>query len=422
MKKLKLIMGLLLSVSIASNFNFTIQAQAEEETIEYEYINIFESIPYNIIEMGSSVKITLPENANEDKIEYVYSSEDTSIASVDQSGTIKAIAPGETRITVAPKNKPDMDSWVGVTVAERIIRISGLTKCEAGKTYQLKSSEKDVVWDCSNMRGVNAKASIDSKTGKLKVRNAGLIYVKCTSKDGKSLGAIYINATGPTIERQDITLDKIVIKKDEHLINYTEMIAAGKLPKTVKAPYTYKNKKEEVELSIVWYGSYFDSNIYDKKGSYTISGYLKAPEGYFLEDEGIVKVDVEFIKKQTDNRKKIVSIKPDTITLSKNKHITYFWDAIIDTKLKCKLEDGSTVELPIGWVSCKEEYISQVGTYEFKVGPRDTPGYDTGGYPNPSAIINIKVTKEQTYLNESTLEDIADESWVYEHTSQDPIK
>ena len=425
MKKRKLILAIILSISTIFKLNYNINAQAaEEEEIVYEYINLSKCIPHTIIKTGSKVQIKLPEHAKQDKIEYVYASEDKSILTVNQKGLIKAIAKGETVLTIAPKKSPDNGSWVGITVTDRIIKISGVKKCVAGKTYQLKASEKDVIWNCSNLYGENANASIDAKTGKLKVRNAGTIYVSCTSKDGKALGAVYIYATGPVIEQQDIVLDKIVIKKDEHLIDSTELIASDKLPKTVKVPYTHGKKKGEVELSVIWSKPFF-TECYDKKGIYTIQGYLKAPEGYFLDEDSNIKVDVEFKKEQTDNRKKIVSIEPlETIIIDKDEHISYFRDAMKDTKLVCNLQDGSTVEFSVGWISYKEEYISAVGTYEFVVGPSETPGYNTGDYDDgPSVKLTIKVNKKQTYLRKAaTLDDIAGESWVIEHTSQDPIK
>jgi uncharacterized protein YjdB len=198
--------------------------------------NIKAEIPYTMIESGSSVNITANATANGKKVnDFVYKTENKKIATVSAKGKITAVSLGECKIKVSSKKYSKYDScYIDIKVVERVIKISGPKKYEAGKTYSLEASEKNVTWKLFNTYEDSAAASIDPLTGKIKVRNAGSFYVECTSEDGKGVGGVYIYAVGPVIEEQVITLDPIVIKNDLHIApvswnsEFTSQVSLGK--------------------------------------------------------------------------------------------------------------------------------------------------------------------------------------------------
>lgn len=430
MKRSKLIPVILFCLCFIMPLGLANHAKAKEKK-ENVYADITASIPHHIIKKGTSVNIKTTGTANGKKItKFSYTSENKKVATVDKNGKIKVIATGDGRIRIDSLDYPGNKTWVNFTVPERIIKVSGIKNCRAGNTYQLKASEKDVIWYCDSLSGENANPSIDSKTGELKVRNAGTIYVKCSSRDGKGLGAVYIYAAGPVIEDQNITLDPIIIDSDEHFVNTAELVASGKIPNKVTVPYTDGEKKGKVDISIDWDLFSYD-DIYDEAEKYTIRGYLKEPEGYLLKGQGgeflgsNIKIDVDFKTLQTDTRKKITAIeKVEDIILTEDKYITDVWDVLKDVKLKCKLEDDSTVEFPLGYIRYDHEIkLSKAGTYTIKLYPGTITGFVTGKEDDVFAEIKIEVVKGQTYKEvPATLDMIAPESWVIEYTSQDPIR
>ena len=364
----------------------------------------------------------------------VYELEDNSVATISEEGVIKAVGVGESRLLIYAKDYRDSAGAVlWFRVVEKIITISGPSKYRAGNIYQLKASEENVIWTLHNFFSEQANASIDATTGKIKVRNAGLFCVSCESKDGKSVGVVYITATGPVIDEQDVKMKTITFKKDEHISSMNELIATGKLPKAVELSYTDGKKKGKVKVEVSW-GKYSYRLKDFSEGEYTIEGYVTAPDNYGFYSgydsyngcETIVTVDVNFTVAQTDTRKKIVSIeKVDSISLTKDKHITGYWDIVKnllkDTKLKCKLEDGSVVELPVYSIGYSgSDYINKKGTYKCRLIPSDTAGY-TRDY-DICADFSLVVKKAQTYKEVSpSIDTISGASLVEFATSQPPM-
>lgn len=389
-------------------------------------VSLYAELPHSIIKVGSTVTIKTSATVNNKKVNnFIFSSNNKKVATVNKSGKITAVSAGECEITVYLKGYKDDHRFIGVQVVDRIIKISGPSKYVAGNTYQLKASEKNVVWDMHNLDS-SARASIDPDSGKIKIRGAGQIYIMCKSSDGKGLGAVYINTQGPEIDKTTTTLDPIEITEDEHIVSINELKASGKLPEIVSLPYTYGKKKGTVEVAVIW-----EDYVEYEQGKYTISGRIDASQEKelmysFSYYRTYVSVDVDFKVTQTDTRKKIVSIeKLDPIIISKDEHITEFWTILekyfVDKKLKCQLEDGSIVELPAGSIGYSK-YMNGVGTYKCELQPEETAGYDNGGYEGPRAELTIKISKKQTgegFVN--SLDTIAQESIVYEAVSQDPL-
>ena len=420
------------SISFADSLHSNKVTQAEEyPVIEITYND---DIGGKIFKVGSKISFNTKIKVDGKSVTDIgYKLEDSSIATISKDGVLKAVRAGETSIDIFAKDHPDDFRREWIRVVDKIITISGPSKYRAGKTYQLKASEKNVIWTLHNFFGEQANASIDSTTGKIKVRNAGLFCVSCESKDGKSVGVVYITATGPVIDEQDVKMKKINFKKDEHISSMNELIATGKLPKTVELSYTNGTKKGKVKVEVSWDEySYWSGDF--SEGEYTIEGYVTAPDNYgfysgydsYEGNDTIVTVDVNFTVAQTDTRKKIVSIeKVDSISLTKDKHITEYWDIVEnclkDTKLKCKLEDGSVVELPVHRIGYSgSDYINKKGTYNCRLFPSDTAGY-TCDY-DICADFALVVKKAQTYKEAfPSIDTISGASLVEFATSQPPM-
>lgn len=409
---------------ITSGLAVPIKATA---AIDNTDVNINASIPLQIIKAGDSIDIKVDATVNDKKLKkFIYSSNNKKVATVSNSGRIKAISAGECEITVYPKEYKDDYTYVRLRVVDRIIKITGSDKYEAGNIYQLKASEKNVIWNMTNLDG-NARASIDPNSGKIKIRCAGEIYISCTSKDGKGLGAVYINATGPIIEDKAYEIDTITITEDEHISSFRELRASGKLPNKMKVPYTDGTKKGTVEVSILW-DSYFNQEY--KVKSYIIYGEIMAPDGYQVPGGGFnltnVKAKIDIKIAQTDTRKKIISIEAlNPINITDDEHIGQYWDVVEkhlqNIQLKCTLEDGSIIELPIGSVSYKKD-IDGKGTYQCELNPEIPAGYYTDEDEEPSAKLVVKITKKQTYTEwVNSIDTIAQDSMVYEYVSQKPL-
>lgn len=417
----KTIISLLLVIlTMVSGLEHSAQvAQAKEVNIDFTA-----KISSNFIETGKSVAIKTLGSANGKKLkEFVYSPDNKKVVSVSKTGVVNALAPGDCYIKVYPKGYEDYYNYVYVRVVDRIIKITGPSKYEAGKTYQLKASEKNVEWDLHNVDD-EARASIDPNTGKIKIRSAGLIYIACSSKDGKAFGSTYITAKGPIIEEQIYRLEPIELNKDEHIVSYAELEASGKLPKTMTVPYTYGKKKGKVEVTLNW-----GQNIHRtfEKGDNTIYGSITAPEGYLAKGYytgSSVELDVRVLTEQSDVRKKIISVeKVDPITINEDEHITDYWDVIekyfSDKKLVCNLEDGSRVEFAVGGVGYTK-YIGGKGTYICQLYPKYTVGYDTGDDERASTELIINIKKKQTYEKFiNSLDTIGIGSIVIEYVTQE---
>lgn len=113
---------------------------------------------------------------------------------------------------------------------------------ESTKDEQLTTTRKDVVWKLENIFNSNAIASIDSRTGQIKAKCAGKVYVSVTTKDQKYHGITEIYFNGPVISDPLIQCKTITIKKDRIFTTGYELLASGMLPKT--GTMKYKNGKK----------------------------------------------------------------------------------------------------------------------------------------------------------------------------------
>lgn len=391
--------------------------------------DIIADIPNHMIKVGSTVTIKTKATLKGKKLSNIYYiSEDKKVAKVDQNGKITALKAGWNRIFVKAKGYPDDECIIFLWVVDRIIKINGPDKYKLGKTYQLTASEKNVRWEVYNYDWDDARASIDSDTGKLKIRNGGRSYVFCTSKDGKGKGAAYIYTKGIKIKNEIIEFDPIKIKEDMHIASKDILAKMVKLPKKVKLHYNKGKKNGVVEAKVIWDLYQYSADDIKLIGENTLRGTIEPPEEYTMsQDETHVKLIFEFETEQTDIRKKITSIEDlEPLTISKDLHIWNYYDIedyLKTVKLKCTLDDGSVVSLPIsGFSYSGNDNCNKVGTYQCCLYPNLTDDYINEDHLGANLKFKIKTKQSYHYIPPKlTIKDIGGYSIITDYESQAPL-
>lgn len=167
--------------------------------------------------------IVAPYNAYNRNV--VWSSDNTSVATVSDDGTVRGIALGSAIINVRTE-VGDLEALCNVTIAN-IVDVTGvslnksITTISADNTetliatvYPVNSTNKNVTWSTSN----EAVASVSS-TGIVTAKTAGSAVITVTTADGGKTASctvtVIINVTGVSINKQNTT---IIIDDNETLI------------------------------------------------------------------------------------------------------------------------------------------------------------------------------------------------------------
>lgn len=363
--------------------------------------------------------------------DFSYKTSNSKVATVSKDGKVTGVSYGDVTITMTCKSNTKLKASCKIHFYQTGLTIQCSSNTfKAGKTYQLKSNQKNVIWSIYNMYGNSADASIDSNSGKLKIRNAGEVFIYARTADGKYYGSTYITATGPIISDK-ISFDPIVIDEDMEITDYLSLEATGLLPETVTLNYTNGKKSGTVECTLNW-SDYNDLYDYSQPGSYELYYSITAPEGYAFGNIEREQLQLEIKEEQTDNRIHIVKFEEVKVTLKKDYHVCSAYDIVgnyltnTDTKLIGITEDGKKVEFEIWGTSSPGSFNSfcKTGTYnEVRLCAKDKLGYviDDDVY----AALTVTVKKKQTYQGVDdttlTLDDIPGELEVMLPSTQEGI-
>jgi len=192
--------------------------------------------------LGNSYKLSatvLPENATDKNV--TWSSSNQSVATVDQSGNIKAISEGIATITVTTKDGKKTDACE-ITVTEKIIHVTSVTlnkdklELAEGETAQLiatvlpeNATNKNIAW--SSLK--QSVATVD-KTGKITAKSEGTVEIAVTTEDGWHTATCLVTVIKKVVPVTSVTLNKDKLELAE---GETDQLTATVLPENA----TYKN-------------------------------------------------------------------------------------------------------------------------------------------------------------------------------------
>lgn len=370
-----------------------------------------------------------------------YTSSNPKVATVSSDGIVTGTSFGDVTITVTSNSNTKQSACCKLHFYQDVITIGCKTSSfTAGQTYQLTANQKNVIWSLNNIIPSDSKtftfanASIDSKTGKVKTRNCGKLYIYARTLDGKYFGSTYVDCTGPIISPEG-EFEPIILKKDMGIVDFATLKESGLLPKTIELNYTDGEKSGTVECEIDWH--YANQNTeFTTDETYIITPSLIIPEGYTLaEFVGASKLkclQFSITKKQTDHRSSITEFKDIKITLSKDTHIqdarTFLNDYFIKQGHTIVGIDADGNEVPFNVCSFSglndSISLNKKGTYtDIRLIPAAKTGYINDN--NLSASLTLIVKKKQTAYEDPTahltLDDIAQTKGDYLTSTQSDI-
>ena len=164
--------------------------------------------------MTMKVEVTvIPETA--ETPEYVWSSSDPTVATVDENGEIKALAAGTTTITVATADGKAETSFV-LTVVEITIAVKGIGIDQVTMKLVEGESKKLAAWVTpTNATNRNITFSsgdedvaIVDKNGVVTAIAAGTTGITATSEDGEFSKTCTVTVTAPVVEVSGVSLDE----------------------------------------------------------------------------------------------------------------------------------------------------------------------------------------------------------------------
>lgn len=169
------------------------------------------------VEKGESATILAtvsPDNASEKAIKW--SSSNKSVATVDDNGTVKALATGETIIKAITKDgsfqqqcKVTVTQRVtGVTISADSLKIArGKTKTITATVLPSDATNKDLIWTSSD----ESVATV-SLMGVVTAKSAGSASITATSADGTYAAScnvtVYVAVTGVELSAKSLTVPK----------------------------------------------------------------------------------------------------------------------------------------------------------------------------------------------------------------------
>ena len=154
---------------------------------------------------GQLTATVVPSNATNKAVSY--SSDTTSVATVDNNGKVTAVKAGTAKITVKTTDQAKTATCT-VTVTDPVVNVTGISldkteaSVEEGATTQLTAtvspvgaSDKSVTWKSGN----EATATVD-QTGKVTGVKAGTVNVVVTTKDGSKTATCAVTVTAKPTE------------------------------------------------------------------------------------------------------------------------------------------------------------------------------------------------------------------------------
>ncbi len=207
------------SISYVLIDGFKIYTEADSAALNYAKLG---NVPYEIMggQLITSIKLQgtldlgvyetatltptiLPENASDKKL--TWSSSDTAVATVTQSGKVAAISPGSVTITCKTTDGSNLSASCKVTVGKKVesLRLNAATiKWAVGKSGSFKptitpsdATNKTLSWTSSNP----SVATITS-SGKLTAKAIGTTTITCKTTDGSNLSATCQVTVGKKVE------------------------------------------------------------------------------------------------------------------------------------------------------------------------------------------------------------------------------
>ena len=182
-----------------------------------------------VINVGSAKTLratVLPEKTNNKKV--VWSSSDSTIATVNQSGRINPVAPGRCTITAACQDFPQLSASCEVEVRQPVTRIAFTEKevsVNVGSTLQVYweiSPANATVTDVSFSTNKESIATV-SAGGLITARKRGECYITVAAEDGSGKKArILVNVLQP-VEGVHMKNDTLSVGVDESITATAEL-------------------------------------------------------------------------------------------------------------------------------------------------------------------------------------------------------
>lgn len=182
--------------------NITLEARWEEISESFE----LETNTMSLV-IGSEETIKVK---SDDSLDFEYISSDSSIASVDKTGKVKALKEGTATVTV--KNKDGQTATVTITVTKNEIKVSsvsinGKSEVTVGSSVTLSAlinpsdaTNKNVSWSSSN----KSVATVDSN-GVVKGLKEGTVTITVKTEDGSKTATLKIKVVAKTTTTKTTT-------------------------------------------------------------------------------------------------------------------------------------------------------------------------------------------------------------------------
>lgn len=310
------------------------------------------------MKVGDTVELNLKSNLGAD---LTYKSNDTSIAAVDESGKVTALAAGKTTITVSANG---IAKDVAITVNKKSQSITGVNSSYT-KTYKANSTftlaAKATAGAISYKSDKTSVATVD-KNGKVTIKGAGTANITITAA-----GNATYSAAAKTVK---VTVNKASQSISVSKTSYTKTYGNSAFSLGAKAQGTLTYKSSNSKVATV-----------SAKGKVTIKGagtatitIKAAATGNYKAATKTVKVKVnKAAQKITAKSKASVSYK--AANLKKNKQ-TFSIGAKAKTTISYKVTKGTSKNITVsksGKVTVKKG--AKKGTYKITVTAKATTNY-----------------------------------------------
>ena len=291
------------------------------------------------ISTGMTMKVdvtVIPETA--ETPEYVWSSSDPTVATVDENGEIKALTAGTTTITVTTADGKAETSFA-LTVVELTIDVSGIEIDQVTMELTEGESKKLAAW-VTPMNATNQNISFSSgdedvaivdKNGVVSAVAEGTTGITATSEDGEFAKTCTVTVTAPVVEVSGVSLD-------ENELELT--VGEEKTLTAVVEPENATNKK------VSWSSDNEAAATVDENGKVTAVAAGEATITVTTEDGGYTDECLVTVQAQTIALTGL-KIDPETLELTVG-------DTTVITAV---LQPSDTTEKELLWTSSKPEVV-----------------------------------------------------------------
>jgi uncharacterized protein YjdB len=209
------------------------------------------------LSIGDTVKlnaITYPENASFKN--FKWSSSNTSVASVDEYGTVKAITSGQTDIIVSSVEYPEVTAKCSVYVKNNKVDLTGITvNGIAVSDFSQEKTNYEVVLASGTTSAIVAATAVD-KNANVTITQTTILPGKATievkSEDGKIVRIITLNISVIKIPVTGVNINKKAMNLE---LNKSEALIAKIWP------------KDATNSEVVWSSSNSDIVNVDQNGN-----------------------------------------------------------------------------------------------------------------------------------------------------------